>query len=456
VLLFSSALVGVMFGMIGVRASNTPTSPDEIKVYDFLVQHEDPLDPLSPTNADKLGMDPDDTSTWGTEPTLAGESANGFWFNSSRRLTHVECRIRNDAGNGFDSPGNISANLHGTLDLEDCIALTSVRVANNSLAGINIRGATELTRLGAGNNQLTAIDMLNNTKMATLVLSNNQLTSLDVSNAPALIWFYASDNQLTTLDVSNRSALRDLQVEGNPNLGPGLNMTGTLDLTSLVLNNIGLTKLDVSDRTSLHTLKVADNPGLGLDFKIHNEKIWRIFYAYSIGLTTLDMSDNPELWDLRVGNNPALGNNLNINDTPKLQELYVNGIGLTSLDVSGREELLTLVASDNNNLDTLNIDNTPALRSLSVSISKIESLDVSNNPELRALHVHNTNLTALDLTTNTAINRLQFTNSAGFNLTNPNHRPGQLFTGWYTSASGGTKVEFNQNIQYDVYARRED
>lgn len=116
-----------------------------------------------------------------------------------------------------------------TLDLSHNIALTNLKCHynklttlelnnhpslktllchwNESLASLNLSGATALEYLACDGNKLTDLDLHNNSKLQYISCTNNMLSKLDVTNNIALTYLDCSKNQLTSLDVTRNSNL---------------------------------------------------------------------------------------------------------------------------------------------------------------------------------------------------------------------------------------------------------
>ena len=192
------------------------------KVQTFLRQ----ADEDGKTNAEKLEWDAEDPASW---PAGSSSSRGVQW-------TTVGGELRLKAIYIVDSY-HLNPELHGTLDVSGCTALTTLDCDYNQLTALDVSGCTALFGLYCSGNQLTTLDVSDCTALGSLWCDNNQLTALDVSNNTALSTLSCSYNQLTALDVSGCTALHSLDCDNNQ-----------------------LTTLDVSNNTNLSTVDAQRNP----------------------------------------------------------------------------------------------------------------------------------------------------------------------------------------------------
>ena len=86
---------------------------------------------------------------------------------------------------------------------------------NDQLTSLDLSQNTALRVLEISGNPLTAIDLSNNTALTELHCKRNQLTTLDVSKNTALMMIECSDNQLTEIDITKNTLLMVLACSNN-------------------------------------------------------------------------------------------------------------------------------------------------------------------------------------------------------------------------------------------------
>lgn len=110
----------------------------------------------------------------------------------------------------------------GWNDLEnltvDIPTLEWINMEQNLLASLNVNGCIALTSLIATNNSLKQLDLQSNVSLQYLKVSANEIEHVDLNKNLALELFWISNNHLTELDVSKLSKLYDLSIFGNADL----------------------------------------------------------------------------------------------------------------------------------------------------------------------------------------------------------------------------------------------
>ena len=296
-----------------------------------------------------------------------------------------------------------------SLDLSNNTGLIYFTCQNNQLTCLNIPSNNTLTSFSCYNNQLTSLDVSHNTTIISINCSNNQLISLDVSKNTSLDALYCANNQLTSVSslISNPGLAFWDNVDVRYN---NLSCDDLLDLITLK-NRIGMhfiyspqNGMDPLD-CNINTIENFPDPNfrnavesfLGVSpggiitasnavtktgsFDCSNHTI---LYASGIeffsSIDGFDCSDN-QLQSLDVYNNPAL-TYLNCNDNQ-----------LSSLNISNTSDtdLLHLTCS-NNQISRLDISYASSLIYLDCSDNQLISLNVSAATGLNELLCNNNQL----------------------------------------------------------------
>ncbi|MBQ4820918.1 leucine-rich repeat domain-containing protein [Aquimarina sp. MMG016] len=295
------------------------------------------------------------------------------------------------------------------LDISNNTALTFVNASQNTINSFNGTGLNLLEVLYLWSNQLSSIDVSDMTALTELDMFGNLLTSLDVSNTTGLQEINLRGNSLTTLDLSNNTALIEVDVRNNDVMSLNIKNGNNTNITSFTAtSNPNLTCILVDDaaystanwtsidaqtsfsdtycrytaipdanfEAALETLGYDDISGDGQvpTVLIENVTILTIQFAnisdltgiedfiaiedliisYN-GFTSLDVSNNLNLTYLECGYSSL--SSLDVSNNTLLETLWVNTTPITSLDLSQNVNLVDLVASSNNALTSLNIQN---------------------------------------------------------------------------------------------------
>ena len=268
----------MVLGLLPVVAFADPgeyNANDLARIKAFL---EQPSAEAGKTNAEQLGFDVDDPSTW-----------IDIWNDDApKRVSYIRW---NDQS------------LAGTLNLAGCEKLGVLRFQQNAITSLVISGCVELTDLDC---------------------SKNSIETLSVSDSINLQYFLCSDNKISMLDLSANTELRVL--------GCANNKIDTLDLKSnplideLYCENNKLTSLDLSAQTDIWVLECGNNMITSLSPKA--EFIERL-YCENNKLTSLDLSAVTAIRELNCKNNALTAMDLSKYDD--IRELDVTGNKLTSL-----------------------------------------------------------------------------------------------------------------------------
>ena len=289
------------------------------------------------------------------------------------------------------------------LDLTHNKKLKTITIWNTTLSKIELDGLTELVTLSVESNDLSSLELPDAPFLKTINCSFNELTSLTVNNLPALESLNCSNNsELETLTLNNLPALKTLGCSRGKL--KTLNVTGFPALTSLTCNVNEMESLDVSKNPLLESLDCSANKLLRLD--VTENKALKALWCYNNQLESLDPSQNINLEQLYCGSNP-------------IKDLYV--VGLTKLK--------TFDCTLCNQLDSLTLDELPALLTANVTTSesignltlgdtgigsfacKAIHLDVSKAAKLKELQCSNAGLETLTLGSNTAMTWLYLMNN---------------------------------------------
>ena len=162
------------------RTDNTYNLVETSKIKSFLSNADDD----GVTNADKLGWNIDDYTTW-----------NGVAFGKDGRVTSVDLVFKD---------------LYGGIDLSGFTSLKSVDISSNYISTVTITDCTALTDLDISDNEITALDISSNTALENVNFSNNDIESIDLSKNPSIISLECSDCSLNDIDVTSLSNLTTL------------------------------------------------------------------------------------------------------------------------------------------------------------------------------------------------------------------------------------------------------
>lgn len=316
---------------------------DVVAVRAFLLQKQ-----AGVTNAQKLGIDAYDPSTWG----------NYFKFNESNRLTRIGTLNQMLIS-------NLSRDLHGKIEFPGCTALESILLSGNRFTGIDVSTNISLLNLEIEDNLLTTLDVSNNPALISLIVANNEnLTTLNVSNNPALLFLNALHTNLSGLDVTNCPSLTMLIATGT---------FSSLDTT----NNPSLSILFALSE-NLYSIFTASNPMLEV-------------LVVSGVFPVLDVSGNTLLTTLFVSS-PYL-TSLDVTNNIYLTDLAVNNTGIYDLNLEYNRSLTYLNVS-NNNLGSLDFFNNADLSYVNISNNNINNVIMPNHGYMQTFEAHGNPLNA--------------------------------------------------------------
>ena len=315
-----------------------------------------------------------------------------------------------------------SSNQLSSLDVSQNTALTSLECYGNQLSSLDVSQNTALTRLTCENNQLSSLDVSQNTALTTLFCDRNQLSSLDVSRNTALTRLDCESNQLSSLDVSQNTALTTLSCYSNQL--SSLDVSQNTALTWLNCDENQLSSLDVSKNTTLEHLGC------------HGNQLSNLGVSRNTALTWLNCSNN-QLSSLDVSKNIALtwltcGSNQFTNGTPSFDTAGLNGFDLSR-------------ASDWTNATISGTVVTAVDASSPVTYTYDCGNNYSNTFTFLPTPVSYTvTFNANGGSCDTSSKSVTYGSTYG-TLSTPT-RTGYSFSGWYTSASGGSHVTSNTTV----------
>lgn len=198
--------------------------------------------------------------------------------------------------------------LESLIGLEDFTALTSLEIQVRNLAEIDLSGNINLETIFLGSPALTSLDLSHNTKLRGLYLEFAPMTSLDISKNTELIGVELQLMPITSLDISKNAKLEMLTIEGG----------------------------------GFKELIAAENPVL-----------WHLNLSGNDELENVDVHYFPNLKELILSNNMLSG--IDVSTLYNLENLEVQENILTSLDVSNNEHLYHFWATENPDLNCIEV-----------------------------------------------------------------------------------------------------
>ncbi|WP_420552459.1 T9SS type A sorting domain-containing protein [Tenacibaculum aiptasiae] len=238
----------------------------------------------------------------------------------------------------------ITANISGVENL----TLDDKQIEN--LTGIEGFKALKIFSM-VRNYQIRTLDLSMNTELTNLYCyASNKLENIDLSKNTKLVFLNLGAIGLTSIDVSKNTALKGLYLHSNKL--KTIDISNNTELIGLTLDNNKLEELDLTNQTKL-------TGSLDLEYNL---------------LKSIDLSNNLEIQALKINNNQ-----------------------IKVLDVSAHSKLIRLHASNNPQLESLNIKN-----GANGFISNL-NFSVRNTPRLSCIQVDdaswsNTNWTQKDVT----------------------------------------------------------
>lgn len=348
-----------------------------------------------------------------------------------------------------------------SIDVTSNTSLELIDIDQNQISNIDLSQNSALQDFYARNNLLTTLDFSNNTLLDWIVVNGNpNLESIDISNgnntivsffwahnSPNLTCIAVDDVAYSTANWQGSSFNFDMASSFNLNCAsvctvniPDANFKAYL-VGNTAINTNGDTDIQCSEATTFtgmincSSLNISDLTGIEefvniVQLNFLNNNVSSVDLSNNTSLTTLnceqnqltsiDVSSNLDLTSLSCGNNNAFSS-LDLSNNPDLEYLRCVGIQLTSLDLSNNTALstlhsafnsitdldltinnsLTYVDLENNNLNTLNIQNG--------TNTDIAFFYAEDNPNLTCIQVDDvaystTNWTDIDSQTSFSLN----------------------------------------------------
>lgn len=321
------------------------------------------------TNAEKLGWDLEDTSTW-----------TGVEFDENGNVLSIDLHFKD---------------LYGTLNLADFTSLTNVDVSANYINGINVSNCTSLISLDVSDNELTELNTSGLTLLEELNCGCNDIETLNLSDNTSLVTLECSDCLLTSLDVSALTDLKNLNCSFNKL--SALDITNNSNLTELycMLNYLDLTDTNLVNSFSNINEAVYEPQYLPLNAQLDSDEINALKSFAQIGdnnsvLNFIDENGNIDLAEIQCYvqfekvdgvyrasvidiTNEDLTGSLDLSSFDCLRELYCNDTSITSLNLSNCDNLEKLYC-ENSDISSLTL---PIVSS--TENSKLSELSCQNN-----------------------------------------------------------------------------
>ena len=359
------------FGVISL--SNEPpveeTPLQNVVEISRLSQFANNTDSDGVTNAEKLGWDLEDTSTW-----------TGVEFDENGNVLSIDLHFKD---------------LYGTLNLADFTSLTNVDVSANYINGINVSNCTSLISLDVSDNELTELNTSGLTLLEELNCGCNDIETLNLSDNTSLVTLECSDCLLTSLDVSALTDLKNLNCSFNKL--SALDITNNSNLTEIycMLNYLDLTDTNLVNSFSNINEAVYEPQYLPLNAQLDSDEINALKSFAQIGdnnsvLNFIDENGNIDLAEIQCYvqfekvdgvyrasvidiSNEDLTGSLDLSSFDCLKELYCNDTNITSLNLSNCNNLEKLYC-ENSDISSLTLPTVSSTEN-----SKLSELSCQNN-----------------------------------------------------------------------------
>jgi len=258
-----------------------------------------------------------------------------------------------------------------SINIEDCIALTSLELRHGMLEDINIKGCTGLE---------------------TLDLEDNNITEIDLSDLINLKFFFLDRNAITNLDVSGLTKLTEVQIFDLQSL-VSLDATGCSALSSVMILQSSLENLILLECYALEDLVVHSGSLRGeLDLSgLTNLSLLDLLETNE--LTSLDLTNCARLTSLDLQSANLL-EHLNLSGCSALTDIMIYDSQLSILDLGNLSNLSYVHMSDGN-LSDINLVGCTNLLDLNVSNNQLSVIDASECVNLSSLFCDNNQLTQL-------------------------------------------------------------
>ncbi len=335
---------------------------------------------------------------------------------------------------------NCANNQLSDLNISKNIALKELDCAFNQIPALDLSQHINLIKLNTSNNEaLKDLNIANN--------NNGKLKAMDATKTPKLTvifvdkatvknppkewkkdndcYYYAKedfyinfkdqnlknalventqintdgDKEISVIEAKNYVGIIDINNKEIADLG-GLQFF--VNITELKCNDNKIEKINVTPFTQLVRLECMNNPISKLDVT-KNEKLITLYCSHC-KLNDIDLSNNAELFELDITANPLVGIDLSKNTklsaisvsetpitiltldaAPQLSQLHCDKTGIATLDVSMLPNLNVVFASNNTNLEAINLANGNNKNMIGDDNNPV--VNITNNPKLSCIQV---------------------------------------------------------------------
>ena len=351
-----------------------------------------------------------------------------------------------------------------SLDVSKNTALTDLRCFGTQISSLDVSKNTALTRLYCDSTQLSSLDVSQNTALTYLDCSSTQISSLDVSKNTALTYLDCSSTQISSLDVSKNTNLTELlchntqisslDVSKNTWLTElwcaytqisSLDVSKNTNLTELICLSTQISSLDVSKNTNLRNLQCSNTQISSLD--VSKNTALTVLRCYSTQIGSLDVSKNTALTTLECYRTQISSLDVSKNTALTNLHCYNNQFsnGMSSFDTAGLNGFDLSRASGWTNAS---ISGT-VVTAVDTSSPVTYTYDCGNNHSatftfLPTPVTYTVTFNANGGSCDTSSKSVTYGSTYG-TLSTPT-RTGYSFAGWYTSASGGSRVTSSTTV----------
>ena len=204
------------------------------------------------------------------------------------KLQFLECGNNTIAELSFNPENSLmqtlwcNSNAMTSLNIDNCVNLTSLIASGNSLTDISLQNNVLLEALQIDSNPLGTIDLTKNLALKKLACYSNQLTALEVSKNTLLEIIHCYDNSLTELNIDTNAELWDLNFSDNNITTIDLSQNSKLEY--LTAENTGLTALSIAYNFNIREITIGTNSfssiciGAESNYVLEQIPVFRIAY----------------------------------------------------------------------------------------------------------------------------------------------------------------------------------
>lgn len=294
----------------------------------------------------------------------------------------------------------VYSNRLTSLSIKNCPALKVFRGWQNNLTEAKFEGMPELVEINLDANrslQTLGFGVADTPKLEYLNIHGNKLSTLNCSGLSELRWVHCGDNGISSMDFTGCNNLLEAYLFNNPNISsldfsdcPNLGIMWAFLCPSLETVNVdACTKLTyiACDQSGLKEINLVDKPLLTDIVMWGNRKMTKAVCKNLPACKNVNFEQCEVLSDATFENMPAV------------EWFNIIVTSLKSLDFSGMTKLNWLAIRDIPTLETVNLDNTPALYSLYGWNTSLTSVDLRGcsktmgdvyldaNPKLKTIYV---------------------------------------------------------------------